>query len=261
MFYFTILSNDKWSLRNTIKESEFVVVATCRGLTKISLEKVNGKDYLFIADDVSSIIGYPKQIDDFLSLHTDSCNKVTARMLYHAILDSTNELFPKMRLIDIYYNYKYLDKINTEIPKVDIYTNSFDKYINDIFPNSKNVAIEKIMLILSISKHEAILLFERWQQFYFIDYHPCDEWIPCYPQETLTIEQFKVKMKVKSIDVKMDKDIGLLYFEADEIKGKVLLREVTKHPMISLFITSNSEIHWLLHEEGAICAKPIFADF
>lgn len=261
LFYFTILYNDKCGLHNTIKQTEFVVVAACRGLTNISLKKVNGKDYLFITDDISNIISYPKQIDDFLSLQCDSDSKVTAEMLYHAILDSTNELFPKMRLIDIYYNYKWLNKINGNFPKINIYTSSFDKYINTIFPNSRSVAIEKIMLSLSISKQEAILLFERWQQFYFIDYHPYEEWIPCYPQEILTIEQFKEKMSIKRIDVKKDKDTGLLYFEADEIKGKVLLREIPKHPMISLFITSNSKTHWLLHEEGTICAKPILADF
>lgn len=261
LFYFTILYNDRWSSRDTVKQSEYVVVAVCRGLTKISLEEVNGKDYLFITDDISIFMEYPKQIDDFLSLQCDGGNKVTAEMLYHAILDSTNELFPKMRLIDVYYNYKYLLQINTEIPKIDIYTSSFDKYINDIFPNTRDAAIEKIMLNLSISKQEGILLFERWQQFYFIDYHPDDEWIPCTPYETLTIEQFKMKMSIKRIDVKKEKYTGLLYFEADRIKGKVLLREVPKNPMISLFITSNSEVHWLLHEEGAICVKPVLADF
>lgn len=58
------------------------------------------------------------------------------------ILDSTNELFPKMRLTDIYYNYKYLTEIKTGSSIIDIYTSSFDKYINDIFPNSKDVAVE-----------------------------------------------------------------------------------------------------------------------
>lgn len=96
LFYFSILNN----------QSEFVVVAACRGLRKIILEKVNNKDYLFIVDDISSNVGYPKQIDDFLKN-----SKVTAKMLYHAILDSTNQLFPKMRLIDIYYNYEWLSEV------------------------------------------------------------------------------------------------------------------------------------------------------
>lgn len=45
LFYFTILYYDKWSSRNIIKQSEYIVVAACRGLMKISLEEVNGKDY------------------------------------------------------------------------------------------------------------------------------------------------------------------------------------------------------------------------
>ena len=68
-------------------------------------------------------------------------------------------------------------------------------------------------------------------------------------------------MSIKKIDVKKDLNTGLLYFEADEIRGKVLLREIPNHPMISQFITSNSKVHWLLHEDKTICAKPIFADF
>ena len=120
LFYFTILYNDKWSSRNTIEQSEYVVVAASRGLTKISLEEVNGKDYLFITDDISSFAGYPKQIDDFLSLQCETGNKVTAEMLYHAIIDSTNDLFPKMRLTDIYYNYKYFNvsSMNSEQGKL-----------------------------------------------------------------------------------------------------------------------------------------------
>ena len=133
LFYFTILYYDKWSSRNIIKQSEYIVVAACRGLMKISLEEVNGKDYLFITDDISDFTDYPKQIDDFLSLQCDNDSKVTAEMLYHAILDSTNELFQEMRLTDIYYNYKYLSEGKTGSSKIDIYTSSFDKYINDIF--------------------------------------------------------------------------------------------------------------------------------
>lgn len=45
-FYFTILYYDKWSSHNIIKQSEYIVVAACRGLMKICLEEVNGKDYL-----------------------------------------------------------------------------------------------------------------------------------------------------------------------------------------------------------------------
>lgn len=102
LFYFSILYHDKWSLCNTIQQSEYIVVAVCRGLSKICLTNINQKDYLIIDDGVSN----PKQINDFLSIQCDSNCMVTAKMLYHAIYDSTNQLFPKMRLIDIYYNYK-----------------------------------------------------------------------------------------------------------------------------------------------------------
>jgi hypothetical protein len=261
LFYFTILFHDKGSSRNIIKESEYIVVAACRGLREISLEKVNGTDYLFITDDISDFAEYPKQIDNFLSMQCDNGNKVTAKMLYHAILDSTNELFPKMRLTDIYYNYKYLSEIKTGNSEVDIYTNYFDKYINDIFPNSKSVAVEKIMLKFSIVKEDAILLFERWQKFHLIDYHPYEEWIPNTPKETLTIEQFKERMSVAKIDVIKDENTGELYFKAGNIKGEVCIKGIPKRPMLSLFITSDSETHWLLHEEGNIYANPILIDF
>lgn len=261
LFYFTILFHDKWSSRNIIKESEYIVVAACRGLREISLEKVNGTDYLFITDDISDFAEYPKQIDNFLSMQCDNGNKVTAKMLYHAILDSTNELFPKMRLTDIYYNYKYLSEIKTGNSEVDIYTNYFDKYINDIFPNSKSFAVEKMMLKFSIVKQDAILLFEHWQKLHLIDYHPYEEWIPNTPKETLTIEQFKERMSVARIDVIKDENTGELYFKAGNIKGEVCIKGIPKRPMFSLFITSDSETHWLLHEEGNIYANPILIDF
>lgn len=261
LFYFTILYYDKWSSRNIIKQSEYIVVAACRGLMKISLEEVNGKDYLFITDDISDFTDYPKQIDDFLSLQCDNDSKVTAEMLYHAILDSTNELFQEMRLTDIYYNYKYLSEGKTGSSKIDIYTSSFDKYINDIFPNSKDVAVEKIMLKLGTVKQDAILLFERWKKFYLIDYHPYEEWIPNPPKEILTIEQFKDRISATRIDVKKNESTGELYFEVGNVKGKVSTKEIPKHPMISLFITSDSNEHWLLHEEGSVFGAPEIAKF
>lgn len=106
LFSFSILYYDRWSLRNTIHQSEFVVVAVCRGLSKIALTKINQKDYLIIDDGVSN----PRQINDFLSMQCDKDIMVTPEMLYHAIYDSTNKLFPKMELVDIYYEYKWLAK-------------------------------------------------------------------------------------------------------------------------------------------------------
>ena len=67
LFRFTILYHNRWSLKNIIEQSEFIVVSACRGLIKIALEKVNNKDYIFITDNISENIGYPKQIDNFLS--------------------------------------------------------------------------------------------------------------------------------------------------------------------------------------------------
>ena len=106
LFSFSILYHDKWSLRNTIQQSEFVIVAMCRGLSKIALTKINLKDYLIIDDGISS----PRQINNFLSIQCDRSMMVTPEMLYHAIYDSTDQLFPKIRLTDIYYNYKWLVK-------------------------------------------------------------------------------------------------------------------------------------------------------
>ncbi|WP_251623909.1 WG repeat-containing protein [Odoribacter lunatus] len=104
LFYFSILFHDKWSSRNTIQESEYVVVALCRGVSRICLTKINQKDYLIIDDGISN----PWQIEEFLARQCDSDSKVTAKMLYHAIYDSTARIFPKMRLTDIYYNYDWL---------------------------------------------------------------------------------------------------------------------------------------------------------
>lgn len=104
LFSFSILYHDKWNSCNTIHQSEFVVVAVCRGLSKIALNEINQTDYLIIDDSVSS----SRQINDFLSIQCDKSMMVTPKMLYHAIYDSIDQIFPKMRLTDIYYNYKWL---------------------------------------------------------------------------------------------------------------------------------------------------------
>lgn len=44
-------------------------------------------------------------------------------------------------------------------------------------------------------------------------------------------------------------------------KEKYLSKEIPKHPMISLFITSDSNEHWLLHEEGSVFGAPVIAKF
>lgn len=162
------------------------------------------------------------------------------------------------------YGYKYVG--NVEINKnitlnVDIYTDLFDKYIKDFFPSSKGAAIDKIVQKFMIAKLEAVILFERWQKFHLIDYHPYEEWIPNSPKETLTIEQFKERMSVASINVMKDESTGEVYFKAGNIKGEVCIKGIPKRPMLSLFITSDSETHWLLHEEGTICASPTLIDF
>lgn len=175
------------------------------------------------------------------------------------IYEKANYLFYKI------YGYKYLGniKINEDInPIVNTYTKVFDKYIKDIFPNTKDVAIEKIVEKLQLARLEAIILFERWQKFYFIDYDPHKGWIPNYPIETLTIEQFKEKMAITSINVKKNVNTGFLYFECDKnIRGEVMVKEIPQHPMMSKFTLCNSQICWLLHEEGEIWSSPPLAKF
>ena len=175
------------------------------------------------------------------------------------IYEKANYLFYKI------YGYKYLGniKINEDInPIVNTYTKVFDKYIKDIFPNTKDVAIEKIVEKLQLARLEAIILFERWQKFYFIDYDPHKGWIPNYPIETLTIEQFKEKMAITSINVKKNVNNGFLYFECDKnIRGEVMVKEIPQHPMMSKFTLCNSQICWLLHEEGEIWSSPPLAKF
>lgn len=175
------------------------------------------------------------------------------------IYEKANYLFYKI------YGYKYLGniKINEDInPIVNTYTKVFDKYIKDIFPNTKDVAIEKIVEKLQLARLEAIILFERWQKFYFIDYDPHKGWIPNYPIETLTIEQFKEKMAITSINVKKNVNTGFLYFECDKnLRGEVMVKEIPQHPMMSKFTLCNSQICWLLHEEGEIWSSTPLAKF
>lgn len=159
------------------------------------------------------------------------------------------------RFYEIYgYEYNGRLEINNNItPIITIYTKVFDKHIKDIFPNSNDDAIMEIARKLNLAKLEANILFERWRKFYLIDYNPYEGWIPNYPKETLTIEQFKEKMSITRIDVKKDSNTGLVYFECGrDIKGEVMLNQIPKNPMMSKFVLSNSKVYWLLHENGEL---------
>lgn len=268
LFSFSILYYDKSSLADIIPQSKYIVVAASRGLKRISLERVNGKDQLLITNGdemygINSFYTYHQEIDYFLSCQCNGDNKVTHRMLFHAILNSTNEMFPEMRLSDIYKKYRYLKNDIFKITKAGVFPKSFDKYVSEFFPCSRDNAIEKIMLNLYLSKQLAELLFDRWQYFYFIDFHPYKKWIPCHPQDTLTIEQFKEYMSIKDIVIKHDINTERLFFEAGNNIGKVLSNEMQKpkHPLISLFLTFNSRGQWLLHDEEDVPLQAMLADF
>lgn len=83
--------------------------------------------------------------------------------------------------------------------------------------------------------------------------------------DTLTVEQFKDKMKVSHVDVKKNPKTGLLFFVYGAKMGVVSLKGVPQHPMIS-YVKGDptpqnpSGEFWLLHEEGQGNA-PIIASF
>ena len=171
------------------------------------------------------------------------------------IIEIENYLTWEMeQLKDVVNNNELLRPKKNIIPRIDIYTASFDKHINDIFPNSKDDAIYKIVQKLNLSKLEAAILFERWQKFYLIDYHPHEEWIPNPPLQTITVQQFKHQTNETKLSVKYNELTKELYFDAGDIRGKVSTKGIPSKPMFSQFITYNSEVHWILHEEGEISA-------
>lgn len=239
-----------WADRKSMKEIINKQSAQIRQLTGVRNEE-DEKESKQIQDDYH----YEKIIRQIMLEDEYTC------------LMSPNELDYKKANIRFYekYGYKYKGnfKIDYEIvPDVNTYTKLFDKYIKDIFPSSKDIAIEKIVEKLNLARLEAIILFERWKRFHLIDFNRQIGWIPNYPKETLTIEQFKKQLTVTRIDVKKDSNTGLLFFECDkDIKGEVMLEQVPKHPMMSKFILFNSNVCWVLHEEGEMPPAPVLADF
>ena len=83
--------------------------------------------------------------------------------------------------------------------------------------------------------------------------------------ETLTVEQFKDKMKVSRIDVKKNPETGKLFFTYGAKTGAVAVKGIPNHPMLS-FVTGESTPmnpdgkFWILHEEGQGGA-PVLASF
>lgn len=83
--------------------------------------------------------------------------------------------------------------------------------------------------------------------------------------ETLTVEQFKDKMKVTRVDVKKNPNTGKLFFAFGAKTGAVASKGIPSHPMFS-FVKGDptpqnpSGEFWLLHEEGQGGA-PVLASF
>lgn len=77
--------------------------------------------------------------------------------------------------------------------------------------------------------------------------------------DTLTIEQFKDKMKVQHIDVKRNPKTGKLFFTFGAKTGAVAIKGIPAHPMLSNVTGSDGSSFWLLHEEGQ--GAPVLASF
>ena len=83
--------------------------------------------------------------------------------------------------------------------------------------------------------------------------------------ETLTVEQFKDKMRVSRVDVKRNLKTGRLFFTFGAKTGAVASKGIPQHPMFS-FVKGDptpknpNGTFWLLHEEGQGGA-PVLASF
>ena len=78
--------------------------------------------------------------------------------------------------------------------------------------------------------------------------------------DTLTVEQFKERMKVSHIDVKKNPNTGKLFFTYGAKTGAVAVKGIPAHPMLSNVTGSDGSNFWLLHEEGQGGA-PVLASF
>ena len=82
--------------------------------------------------------------------------------------------------------------------------------------------------------------------------------------ETLTIEQFKVRMLVSRIDVKQNPKNGNTFFSYGAQVGAVAAKGIPSRPMLSRVKgeptpENPSGEFWLLHEEGQ--GVPVLASF
>lgn len=77
--------------------------------------------------------------------------------------------------------------------------------------------------------------------------------------ETLTVEQFKDRMQVSSIQVKENPSTGKLLFTYGGKIGAVSSKGIPENPMISNVSGDNGEF-WLLHNAG-LMDVPVLAEF
>lgn len=90
--------------------------------------------------------------------------------------------------------------------------------------------------------------------------------------ETLTVEQFKARVKVSRIDVKKNPKTGKLFCTYGSKTGAVAVKGIPQHPMFSAVCPAGHTLDiehagekgcstfWLLHEEGQGGA-PVLASF
>lgn len=78
--------------------------------------------------------------------------------------------------------------------------------------------------------------------------------------ETLTVEQFKAREHVNSIDVKQNPKSGKLFFSYGAKTGAVATRGIPEKPVLSNVTGTDGSNFWLLHEEGQGGA-PVIASF
>lgn len=68
--------------------------------------------------------------------------------------------------------------------------------------------------------------------------------------DTLTVEQFRARMNVSTIEVRKNPKTGKLFITYGAKIGSVAFNSIPQHPMLSNVTDSSGANFWLLHEEG-----------
>lgn len=105
-FSFTILYHELYTGRYFVHQSEFLVISDYWKVTDIRLVRLNDKDYIEYKGARDKRFCRLTELNDLLEYNCYASEEVSVVMVFDALMCNCRRSYVRMRLIDIFNNYK-----------------------------------------------------------------------------------------------------------------------------------------------------------